>query len=203
MKNPVGQLAITGLLALVALAACSSDALESYWEETTPLWLAHFQQSYVVHRASLEDAECTEILGDRYAFDCARGQLIALEWYDRVAGEHLAAWSWEPRLQPPEEARWFHTGAGDYFRLSRVAHRRQAELLAQAIANPSYAASPSWLWEAEQMLDQHQQADDLFSWLMEEGWEIGAGRVAREISELVQAFPTPRPFLPPSGVTQP
>ena len=100
MRNPLGQLAITALLALVVLAACSNDSLSDYSGQGDHVIDAHYNESAIADAAFDDFLACIpQALSEPAFMDCSADFVVALDRYERVSLVHMEKWVAE--LQPP------------------------------------------------------------------------------------------------------
>ena len=100
MRNPLGQLAITALLALVVLVACSNDRQPDYAEQVDHVMDAHYNE-FAIADAAFDDllACMPQALTEPAFIDCNADLVVALNRYERVSLVHMEKWVAE--LQPP------------------------------------------------------------------------------------------------------
>ena len=167
MKNPVGQLAITALLALVVLTACSGGSPPDYAEQVGHIMQAHLSEFALANDAL---AACAPTSRDALA-DCGADVVLALDRYERVSSVHMEKWGAE--LQPPEEALQFHVLTLELFQLRFAAFhtiRRQVKGLTE---NPSKRITPMMTENAAQVADQFFRADRLVVRILAEARKLG------------------------------
>ena len=101
MRNPLGQLAITALLALVVLAACSNDGLSDYLDRVDHVMDAHYNELAIADAAFDDFQACTpQALIVPEFVDCNADFCCRLEpdtrecrWYTWENG----CWNYSPR----------------------------------------------------------------------------------------------------------
>ena len=171
MRNPLGQLAITALLALVVLAACSSDGLSDYSGQVDHVIDAHYNE-YAIADAAFDDfLACIPQASEPEFVDCNADLLVALNRYGEVSLVHMEEWVAE--LRPPDEALRFHELVHEMFQLRLHAFNLMRALTEGLVEDPSLETIETYTGEVERAADLFDRSDRLVVRILAEARKLG------------------------------
>ena len=172
MRNPLGQLAITALLALVVLAACSNDGLSDYSDRMDHVMDAHYNEFTTAGAAFDGFLVCMrQALGEPEFVDCNADLLVTLNRYGGVSLVHMEEWVAE--LRPPDEALRFHELVHEMFQLRLHAINLMRALTEGLVEDPSLETIELYAGEVERAADLFDRADRLFVRILAEARKLG------------------------------
>ena len=172
MRNPLGQLAITALLALVVLAACSNDGLSDYSDRVDHVMDAHYNEFAIAVAVWDDSLACMlQALSEPAFIDCNADFAVALNRYERVSLVYMGEWLLE--LQPPDEALRFHELVYEMFQLRLRAFNSMRDLVKDSVENPSLETIEMHSGEVERGADRFDHADRLFVQILAEARKLG------------------------------
>ena len=172
MKSPLGQLAITALLALVVLAACSNDSLSDYSDQVDHVMDAHYNE-FAIADAAFDDATACmlQAFSEPAFMDCSADFVVALDRYERVSLVHMEKWVAE--LRPPDEALRFHELIHEYFQLRLHAFNSMRTVTGALMEAPSFETIEIYAGEVERAANLFDRADRLFVRILAEARKLG------------------------------
>ena len=172
MRNPLGQLAITALLALVVLVACSNDRQPDYAEQVDHVMDAHYNEFAIADAAFDGLLACMpQALNEPAFIDCNADLVVALNRYERVSLVHMEKWVAE--LQPPDEALRFHELTHEMFQLRLHAFNSMRALSKDLVEDPSLETIEMYAGDVGRSADQFDRADRLLVRILAEARKLG------------------------------
>ena len=171
MRNPLGQLAITALLALVVLAACSNDGLSDYSDRVDHVMDAHYNELAIAKAAFDDFQACTPQTLIVAFVDCNADFAVALNRYERVSLVYMGEWLLE--LQPPDEALRFHELTHEQLQLRLGAIQIMRAVTEVLMEDPSLETLEMSAGDVERAADLFDRADRLLVRILAEARKLG------------------------------